>query len=165
MTLGHLGLAILIAGITGASAWKVESIQSMEPGDEVDVGGYMYTFEGTQVGKGPNYSLMTGSFSVRKKNITVIKLNAEKRKYNVSGITTTEAAIHSTLAGDLYAVIGDPVGNNGAFVTRLYFNPLVAWMWIGAIVMMFGGTLSITDLRHRIGIPKQSIKKPARVQV
>jgi len=38
-------------------------------------------------------------------------------------------------------------------VTRLYFNPLVVWMWIGAIVMVLGGAISVTDVRHRVGIP------------
>ena len=37
MTLAHLGLAITIAGMTGAGAWKVESIQAMKPGDKVEV--------------------------------------------------------------------------------------------------------------------------------
>jgi cytochrome c-type biogenesis protein CcmF len=55
--------------------------------------------------------------------------------------------------GDLYAVIGDAEGNEGAYVTRIYFNPLVVWMWIGTLLMMFGGALSVTDRRHRVGVP------------
>ena len=151
MTFGHFGLAIVIAGITGASAWKTESIQSMKPGDSVNVAGYNYTFEGTFSGKGPNFDFLIGEFTVHKNGTLISRLKAEKRKYLVSGMKTTEAAIHPTLFGDLYAVIGEPDGPNGSFVTRLYFNPLVSWMWFGTLVMVIGGILSLTDFRNRIG--------------
>ena len=71
-------------------------------------------------------------------------------------MTTTEAGIHTMLFGDLYAVIGDAEGEAGAYVTRLYFNPLVAWMWIGSLVMIFGAALSLTDRRYRVGAPRRS---------
>ncbi len=156
MILGHFGLAITIAGMTGAGVWKVESIQTMKPGDEVDVAGYIYKFDGNEFGNGPNYSFNRGKFIVYKNGEEVTILNAEKRTYNVSRISTTEAAIHTTLLGDLYAVIGDPVGENGSYVARLYFNPLVIWMWIGAGIMMIGGLISVTDFRYRIGAPAKN---------
>jgi cytochrome c-type biogenesis protein CcmF len=155
MTLGHLGLAFAIAGMTGAGAWKVESIQTMMPGQTIDVSGYEFTFDGAQTGRGPNYDIVAGKFTVHKDGEKITELLAEKRNYNVRSMPTTEAAIYTMLSGDLYAVIGDPDGTEGGFVTRLYFNPLVVWMWIGAIVMCLGATISITDVRHRVGVPQK----------
>jgi len=154
MTMGHLGLAIAVAGMTAAGAWKTESIQVMQPGDTVTVAGYDYTFEGARTGRGPNYSLVTGSFVVHRDGREVVRLRAEKRAYDVSNQPTTEAAIHPTFLGDLYVVIGDQ-DSSGGFVTRIYFNPLVAWMWAGALIMVFGGLLSLSDRRHRVGAPKR----------
>ncbi len=153
MSLAHFGLAIAIAGMAGAGGWKVESIQTMQPGETVTVSGYEYTFDGARTGKGPNYDILFGTFTVRKNGDYFTTLEAEKRNYPVARMPTTEAAIHTTFFGDLYAVIGDPEGTEGGYVTRIYYNPLVVWMWIGAIVMMFGGTLSVTDRRHRVGVP------------
>jgi len=153
MTLGHLGLSVAIAGMAGAGAWTVESIQVMKPGDKVTVSGYEFVFEGARKGKGPNYSLVNGRFTVSRGGDHVVALDAEKRVYNVSQQPTTEAGIHTTWRGDLYAVIGDAEGSKGAYVTRLYFNPLVVWMWVGAVIMVFGGALSLTDRRHRVGAP------------
>ena len=153
MSFAHFGLALAIAGMAGAGGWKVESIQTMKPGETVNVGGYEYTFEGAQEGQGPNYTILFGKFTVRKDGEVFTVLEAEKRNYPVTRMPTTEAAIHTTLMGDLYAVIGDAEGDEGAYVTRIYYNPLVVWMWIGCIVMMFGGTLSMTDRRHRVGVP------------
>ena len=83
----------------------------------------------------------------------MVTLHPEKRVYNVSKRPTTEAGIHSMFIGDLYAVVGDKDDATGAYITRLYFNPLVAWMWGGVLIMVFGGCLSLTDRRHRIGAP------------
>ena len=153
MSFAHFGLALAIAGVAGAGGWKVESIQTMKPGETVNVGGYEYTFEGAHEGQGPNYTILFGKFTVRKDGEIFTVMEAEKRNYPVARMPTTEAAIHTTLMGDLYAVIGDAEGDEGAYVTRIYYNPLVVWMWIGCIVMMFGGTLSMTDRRHRVGVP------------
>ena len=153
MTLGHLGLAVAIAGMTGAGAWRTESIQAMKPGETVTVAGYDFTFDGAEPGRGPNYSLVRGTFRVAKDGRAVAMLNPEKRVYNVSKRPTTEAGIHSLFLGDLYAVVGDKDDATGAYVTRLYFNPLVAWMWGGVLIMVAGGILSLTDRRHRIGAP------------
>jgi len=155
MTLGHFGLAIAITGMAGIGGWKVESVQVMKPGDLVTVGGYDYTFEGAKPGIGPNYSLITGTFTVRQNGRQIAVLDAEKRVYNVSRRPTTEAGIHTTWLGDLYAVIGDKEGDG--YVTRIYFNPLVVWMWAGALIMMLGGIISLSDRRHRLGVPQRQV--------
>ena len=152
MTCAHLGLAITIAGMTGAGLWRTESIQAMKPGEVVTVGGYDFTFDGTGTGRGPNYSILTGTFRVTKNGRPVVTLVPEKRVYNVSQRPTTEASIHTTFFGDLYAVIGDK-DNSGGFVTRIYFNPLVGWMWAGVMIMVSGGLISLSDRRHRVGAP------------
>jgi cytochrome c-type biogenesis protein CcmF len=157
MTLAHGGLAIAIAGMTASSAWTVESIQVMRPGESVKVAGYEFTFTGADRVTGPNYVADRGSFAVARGGEPVVTLNPEKRIYDTSRQPTTEAAIHPTFLGDLYAVIGDPDARPGAppggWVTRLYFNPLVPWMWAGALIMVLGGVISLSDRRHRVGAP------------
>ena len=55
---------------------------------------------------------------------------------------------------DLYAVLGEPNGQGG-WTTRLYYKPLVPWLWIGSVVMVLGGLVSLTDRRLRIGAPSR----------
>ncbi len=164
MTLAHFGLAIGIAGMTGAGAWVKESIQVMKPGDTTMLAGYEFRFDGARAIGGPNYTATAGQFTVSRDGVRIGTLESEKRIYNVSGQPTTEAAIRTTVAGDLYAVIGDRDAATGGFVTRLYFNPLVVWMWIGTLVMIIGGTISLTDRRHRVGAPQTRANPPARAQ-
>ena len=156
MTLAHGGLAIAIAGMIGAGAWKVESTQVMKPGDTQTMAGFTFTFEGARQVQGPNYSATRGTFTVTRDGRPVVTLHPEKRDYPVERMPTTEAAIHPTFFGDLYVVIGDAQGSEGAFVTRIYFNPLLGWIWGGILIMVAGGVVSLSDRRHRVGAPKPS---------
>ncbi len=155
MTLGHLGLAIAVAGMAGAGGWKQEAIQTMSPGDSVEVGGYTFTFEGATEGRGPNYFLTRGVFQVTENGQPVVTLYPENRRYPVRSMPTTEAAIHTLFTGDLYAVIGDPEGDDGSYVTRIYWNPLIAWMWGGALIMAGAAGISLSDRRFRVGVARR----------
>jgi cytochrome c-type biogenesis protein CcmF len=153
MTIAHAGLAVLIAGITGSSAWQTEKIQVMHPGDTVDVAHYQLTLQGVEDHvAGPNYTAVRATFIARRDGRQVAVLHPEKRLYDMPPRPTTDAAIHTNLLGDLYAVVGDPDGSGG-FVTRLYYNPLAPWIFLGTVVMVAGGVVSLTDRRYRIGAP------------
>jgi cytochrome c-type biogenesis protein CcmF len=152
MSLAHAGLAVGIAGMTGAGVWKQESVQLMTPGESRVFAGYDVTFVGAMPARGPNYDATLGTFTLGRGGRTVATLVAEKRFYPVEGRETTEAAIRTTLAGDVYAVIGERQPS-GAYVTRLYYNPLIAWLWGGAAIMVLGGLFSLSDRRHRVGAP------------
>jgi cytochrome c-type biogenesis protein CcmF len=65
---------------------------------------------------------------------------------------TTEAAIRTGWGGDLYAVIGEPTGD-GAWSTRFYHKPMIHWIWMGVLIMVIGGLVSLSDRRHRVGAP------------
>lgn len=160
MTLAHAGVAVIVAGITGASMWQVEKIQVMRIGDSVDVAGYAFTLTDVREAEGPNYTAMRGFFDVSKDRKALIKLTPEKRLFTVQGRPTTEAAIYSMPVGDIYAVIADPA-EGGGWMTRLYYKPLVPWLWIGALMLSLGGVVSLTDRRFRLGIPRRRMKKQA----
>ena len=72
------------------------------------------------------------------------------------GTPTTEVGLHQTLSGDVYVVMGDRTAD-GARVVRMYFNPLVSLIWLGALIMFIGGIFSLTDRRYRVGAPKQKL--------
>ena len=49
-----------------------------------------------------------------------------------------------------------------AIAVRIYHKPLVLLIWWGPVLMAFGGLLSLSDRRLRVGAPKPA-KKPARL--
>jgi len=161
MTLAHAGLAVAIAGITAAAAWEGEVVRVMKPGDTIELAGYEYRFEGVETLRGPNFTSDTATFTVLRDGQTVALLTPEKRFYDVQRTETTEAAIHTTGFADLYAVIGSSDGRGG-WTVRIYHEPLVPWIWAGALIMVAGGAVSLTDRRLRVGAPARH-RKPAVV--
>ncbi len=156
--IAHSALGIMVAGITASSSWQTERIQIVRPGDTVALGGYEVTFKGAGNVPGPNYVALRGTFDVTADGRKITTLYPEKRDYPAEKSNTNEAAIHTTPLADLYVVLGDSDGKGG-WATRIYHNPLVPWIWAGAIFMAIGGIVSLSDRRLRVGAPKRAASK------
>jgi len=156
-TIAHAGVGLMVIGIVATSAWQSERIVAMKPGEKTLIAGYMLEFRGIESGRGPNYSEDRGRFIVTRDGRRTTELYPAKRLYDAPRQPTTEAGIHVALWGDLYVVLGD-AQKDGAFAVRLYFNPLVRFIWIGAVLMFIGGALSLSDRRLRVGAPRKSRK-------
>ncbi|SDD34815.1 heme lyase CcmF/NrfE family subunit [Kordiimonas lacus] len=154
MSLAHSGVAVLLFGITISEAWTEEKLVIMQRGDTAEVGDYSVRFDGVAPVTGPNYTAIQGHFYASPKSGGAdIMLEPQDRLYTDPVMNTTEAAIHSMLSGDLYAVIGEAAGG-GRWSVRLYFKPFVVGLWLGAAMMVLGGLLSLSDRRLRVGAPK-----------
>ena len=142
MIIAHLGVGLLILGITGSSVWQKEKIVRMKIDEKIKIEKYNIVFEKIDEIKGPNYVALQGNFLVfdSKKNI-IAKLKPENRFYPITNNFTSEASIHTNLFRDLYIVIGEGNLRDG-WIVRIYYNPLVIWIWIGALVMFLGGITS-----------------------
>jgi cytochrome c-type biogenesis protein CcmF len=160
--LAHAGLGVVVIGIVATTAWRSESILALKPGESADIAGYHLTFEGVAPRQGPNYRERVGLFKVTRGVEDVTELTPSKREYTVERSATTEAGIHASWRGDLYAVLGDQL-KDGAYSVRLYFNPLVRFIWLGAILMFIGGGVSLSDRRLRVGAPKRAEARGARL--
>ena len=165
MIFAHAGMAVVIAGITGSTAWTEEKIVSARPGQSFEIAGYTIALDSVNQVSGPDYTATRADLRLLRDGREVAAMHPEKRFYPVENGAATGAAIHTNLLADVYAVIGDADGT-GAYVLRLYHNPLVPWIWLGAVAMAFGGLVSLTDRRHRVGAPARRARRgdAARVQ-
>jgi len=145
MVMAHLGIGLLILGITGSSVWQEEKITRMKVGNETNIREYNIILKEINEIKGPNYIALQGNFFVydKEKNI-ITKLKPENRFYSITNNFTTEASIHTNLLRDLYIVLGEGNVNDG-WVVRIYYNPLVMWIWIGALTIFLGGIVSMNS--------------------
>ena len=151
MTLSHLGIGLLILGITGSSVWQKEKIVKMKLNDEVTIHNYTIIFKEVNKIAGPNYFALQGNFWIyNEKKEIITELKPENRFYPVAQNSTTEAAIHTNFLRDLYIVLGEGDKTNG-WIVRIYYNPLIIWIWIGAATIFIGGLFSI---KHNIRIVK-----------
>ena len=150
MIISHLGVGLLILGITGSSVWQIEKITKMQIDDQIKIEKYTIVFEKIDEIKGANYVALQGNFLVydEEKNV-ITKLKPQNRFYPITNNFTTEASIHTNLLRDLYIVLGDGNLKDG-WVVKFYYNPLVVWIWIGALVIFFGGIISINNNLNKL---------------
>jgi cytochrome c-type biogenesis protein CcmF len=163
MSIAHAGLAVTIAGITVASGWQREAIQTLKPGETIALAGDLYRFERLEPVQGPNYTAEQATVSISRDGAPIATLHPARRSYPLHRMTTTDVAIHTNGLSDRYVVLGDPQPDGG-WILRIYYNPLVPWVWFGALVMVLGGGLSLSDRRFRIGAPVRRAK-PAEVEL
>ena len=150
MIISHIGVGLLILGITGSSVWQIEKITKMQIEDQIKIEKYTIVFEKIDEIKGANYVALQGNFLVydEEKNV-ITKLKPQNRFYPITNNFTTEASIHTNLLRDLYIVLGDGNLKDG-WVVKFYYNPLVVWIWIGALVIFFGGIISINNNLNKL---------------
>ena len=91
-------------------------------------------------------------------------MEPSKRNFASRSMTTNEAALMSRGAGQLYLSLGD-AEPDGSITIRVYYKPLVMLIWLGAVVMMLGGGLSMSDRRLRVGAPKPAKKPVAKTSL
>ena len=149
MTFAHLGLAVSVAGFA-ASAWSQEAIEILKPGGSIAIAGYTLTLEHVDHLPGPNYTADDASIRVTRNDEFVATMHPERRFFPLQQQTTGETAIRTNFLADLYVALGDS-DTAGDWTVRVYWKPLVPWIWIGAIIMAFGGVVSLSDRRWRVG--------------
>ena len=144
------------------TAWSVEDIRTIKIGDTFPIGPYEVTLTSVDQGEGPNYLTTMATMHVRQNGKEIAVLYPEKRVYPVAKMPTTEAAIQQGLFRDIYLVLGDKQ-DDGGWAVRSYVKPFANWIWAGALLMAFGGALSLSDRRLRIaaGARRTPVTAPA----
>ncbi|MGL5166763.1 MAG: heme lyase CcmF/NrfE family subunit [Afipia sp.] len=149
----HAGLGIALIGIVCETTWNSESIASMQPKDVVTVGGYQVRLDDVTQQQGPNYREAVSHFTVMLDGKTIGVMTPSKRNFATRAMSTTEAALLTRGVSQLYISLGDS-HTDGSVAVRIYHKPLVLLIWFGPLLMAFGGLLSLTDRRLRVGAPK-----------
>jgi cytochrome c-type biogenesis protein CcmF len=160
----HFGIGATLLGIVAVTAWGSERIAEVKPTQSLQIAGYQVTFDRVFNRSGPNYSDVVGHFTVRRSGQIIGVMEPSRRTFPARQMATTEAALMSRGVSQLYLSLGDP-NKDGSVPVRLFFKPYVLLIWMGAMFMFFGGALSLSDRRLRIGAPRparlRAVKKPA----
>ncbi len=167
MVLAHFGVAVTVLGACLNTIYSDQRDLRMEVGERLELGRYEYHFVDVKQIRGPNYSSQEGHIQVFSDGQMISDLHPEKRQYFSTNDIMTEAAIDSGFFGDLYVAMGEPLGNSesgkAAWAIRIHDKPFVNWIWLGSLLMSFGGFLAISDKRYRL--KKKAATKQAKMKV
>ncbi|AWM00361.1 heme lyase CcmF/NrfE family subunit [Bradyrhizobium amphicarpaeae] len=156
--LAHAGLGVALIGIVCETTWNSEYIATMKQNDVAHIAGFDAKLDGLLQRQGPNFREMIAEFNVSLDGKPISVMTPSKRSFTTRGSSTTEAALLTRGASQLYISLGE-ANAEGAIAVRIYYKPMVLMIWWGPVLMAFGGVLSLSDRRLRVGAPK-----PARAK-
>ncbi|EOA62708.2 CcmF/CcyK/CcsA family cytochrome c biogenesis protein [Anaplasma phagocytophilum str. CRT38] len=144
MLSGHLGVAILTAGIIYSSTYQAESYQYMKVGDTISVHDFQAVFEDISIISQEYYDALVGRFSITKADSPKVlhTLFPENRFYHVEGTRNVISSTYHGFLADIYMVIGDTDLEKGISV-QMRYKPLISLVWIGCIMLVIGGIFGI----------------------
>ena len=148
MLIAHLGMAVSLVGILFVSVQSQEEMVRMSQNDSVTLSGYEFVFKGVSKVQGPNYVSDMATISIFEEGRQIATLYPEKRVYKARTQMMTEASIDAGLFRDLYISLGEQLEGD-TWGLRVHVKPFVRWIWLGGILMTFGGLLSALDKRYR----------------
>ena len=148
MQTAHFGIAVMFVGVGLTSYFSSEKSVLLQPGQSTELDAYSFTFMQSTPVTGPNYIGDEAQIMVRRNDADIEVLYPQRRVYLASGTPSTEMAIDAGFLRDLFVTLGEEK-ESGAWSMTIYVKPFVRWIWLGAILMAFGGTLAAGDKRYR----------------
>jgi cytochrome c-type biogenesis protein CcmF len=136
----HLGVVLAAVGIVGSGLFGHKETVRLAPGGSERVGAYTLVLREVRDIRRANYGATEAVVAVRAPDGESRTLRPQQRRYDKTpNMVNQEVALWSTLQDDVYLAIagGDPAGQ---FVfLEVYRTPLVAWFWIGGLLVTVGG--------------------------
>ena len=144
--LSHIGVGVLIIGITLSTYYSSQKEIIMIKGSEVFIQDIKVKFIDVESKLSNNYVSQVGIFDAYKSDDYLISFFPEKRTYNIQKNVMTEAAISSNFFRDIYISLGEKLSND-SWVVRIYYKPFIQLLWYGAALMILGGLFGIFGRR------------------
>jgi cytochrome c-type biogenesis protein CcmF len=138
----HFGVALVFLGILG-TPFNKEAEKEMAFGDKLAIGPYTLVSRSYSQEETPNYSTDLGILDVYKGGRQIDTLYPEQRFYPASEQQQHLPSIRSTPVEDLYVVYEGQNPDTGRPIIKAHLNPMVSWIWIGLLVIVFGTAVTL----------------------
>src|SRR5246500_661786 len=138
----HFGVVVIFIGLAG-SAFNRSTEQEMNFRQSMQVGPYTLVCQDYTQDTNPNYDSEYALLDVYRNGKKVTQLAPEKRFYVASQQVSTMVANHSTLAWDLYVIYAGQNPDTNRPIIKVFLNPLVAWIWIGVVIVILGTLVAL----------------------
>ena len=153
----HFGIVVMFIGIAGG-AFNRAVEQEMSYGDALAIGPYRLVCQSITQDSKPEYDTDYARLDVYKNGKYITQLAPEKRTYFAGTDheqSSTIVALHSTAQADLYTVFEGRNPDSGIPIIKIFLNPLIAWIWIGVVIVVMGTFIALVP---------NLVRSPARVR-
>ncbi len=143
----HFGMVLIFIGLAGA-AFNKDVQKSMNLGDSLVIGPYKLVLQSGDTKAEANYTAQRMILEVLKNDKQIMMLYPEKRNFQANQESGTMVSIYSSLKEDLYVVYAGQDPDTNLPVIHAYLNPLVKWVWLGGVIVVFGTLLALMPNRR-----------------
>lgn len=133
----HLSILLIMLGIVGSAAYKTELQVAMEPGEQIEVEGYVIEYADFANQTLPEKQRFAATLHVYRNGRLANSLTPEKNFHWNIEQWVSEVAVWSRLSEDIYVILAG-LSDDGLATFQILREPLMMWMWIGAGVLVFG---------------------------
>ena len=141
----HVGIVLMAIGVVGIQTLQTTTQSYLQTNQSVNLDGYTLTYRGLQVKDTPNVTNEAcATIDVGRSGQVIDTLRPCQNYYYQEQQMVTVPGLRSMPLDDLYVVMVDweKVSQEGA-TFKVFRNPLVIWLWIGALVLLLGGITAI----------------------
>ncbi|HBG02679.1 MAG TPA: hypothetical protein DDW87_14115 [Firmicutes bacterium] len=134
--LTHVGVLVMLVGITGSSIYVDDVFVSVEPGDTLAFGDYELVYDGLAARYGSDRYTIGTTLRVTKDGRERGTLTSEKTFWQDRTQPSTQVGIFSTFKEDIYLTLAgweSPVAQ-----LHLQRFALIGWAWVGSWIIYLG---------------------------
>jgi cytochrome c-type biogenesis protein CcmF len=144
-----MAIVLMFIGFTG-HAFNQSEVKELNPGDSMRVGNYDLKMVHMHQGENQNYEWHRATMQVSKGGEIIGTLEPERRFYKASRQGTSEVGVRKRLNEDLYLNFGGMSDDNQRAVIQAYVFPLVSWIWVGSLVLVFGTAVCLVPSKVKM---------------
>lgn len=138
----HIGVIMLIIGVIGSNTYEKVEQKTLRFGETLQIADYSLTYKNLAERTEGKTGVVYANLDVTKGGKPLGQVEPEKKFYPTHETPASEVAIRGSLVEDLYVILAG-WEKDGRATFKVQINPLVAWLWIGGYVMVFGTVFAL----------------------
>jgi ribosomal protein L40E len=141
----HVAVVLMYIGFTGA-AYDVEKEAALRPGEALEIGGYQVRYDDVRMESDTSKRMVFTDMTILDADGDEVALvSPAKFIYRTHPeMPTTEVAIRYGLIEDIYVIMASVDSSTRLGTFRVIIRPLVMWIWLGALLMIFGTFIAVS---------------------
>ncbi len=152
----HMGVVLMCIGFAGAAFNQTQQAE-LGVGDALQLGKYEFKLTDLKEDNNPNNATSVAVVDVYKNGKLLATMRPEQRFYYASQQPTSVVAIRARLNEDVYLHFAGMSNDGTKPILQVFINPLVTWIWLGALTLVFGTLVALIPSKVKRVHPKTRI--------
>jgi cytochrome c-type biogenesis protein CcmF len=145
----HLGVVLLAIGVATSTVGKLEREATLQRGETLELGRYAVKFSRLSALEQPTHLLVQAALEVSEGGRPVGTLQPGQRLYPGSNSPFASVAVRYGFFRDFYVILGSFDREGQWAQIKAQLHPMVAWIWLGGVVILLGGALALWPAGRR----------------